>query len=451
MDKKTSDGLRMRASSGRSKIPSRASLSLALFTAMLLSFENMIGLSVWLPALLLGAGIALSVSLPDGNKRILTGMVLAAVGVAAALCAFVPGIAEGAKIVCNRLYDASEAVNNYSYERFPIALESVEALQSERAFRLLLASAGGLLAAATVRSRICAFLTLASCVAVEVYFGVVPETWRNPVLFFALALALMQADGAIGRTRIVVLLAGFLCVCLAVALITPGVDAALEADSERLRDFLAEHLHGGSVSAVLPSDDFNLTRRESQLSDAQAEENGGEAQGYRDYERRLAYREDISNPNPVDYGRIVLLLLLVAALFVVPFLPFYLLDRQKRRARAGRTDFQSPDCALAIRAMFPHIVRCLAALGLPDRNEDYIAFAKDVRELLSSEYGQEYQNAAMLWQEAAYSDHEMTEEQRRTVSELLVKTERAVYARVGAGKRFRLKYVDCLIVSEVVS
>ena len=50
----------------------------------------------------------------------------------------------------------------------------------------------------------------------------------------------------------------------------------------------------------------------------------------------------------------------------------------------------------------------------------------------------------MLWQEAAYSEHSMSSEQREEMRQFLSETERILYDAADRKTRFRLKYLECL-------
>ena len=140
---------------------------------------------------------------------------------------------------------------------------------------------------------------------------------------------------------------------------------------------------------------------------------------------------EISLPHRVDYLRIALLLLAVIVLLLVPFLPFLLINRARRRTEETRASFALADNAAAIRAMFHHLMLWLRRCGLETENRTFAQCGEAV-------------DAAHIWQEAEYSEHEMTAQQREAVRTLLQDTARLLYERAPARQRFRLKYIDCL-------
>ena len=230
-------------------------------------------------------------------------------------------------------------------------------------------------------------------------------------------------------------------VALAVFLLAPRPSAAVEAYSEHLRDEL-----GAAVSSVAqpvspPEAENAPVRQESRQHEEQAAP--GEAGGL-EFEKRTETEKEISLPHRIDYLRIALLLLAVAALLIVPFLPFLLLNRAKRIAGERRAAFGDADNAAAIRAMFAHTMRWLRACGLRTENRPFAQCEEAVRQMTSDEYAARYAEGVAIWQEAAYSDHAMSETQRAVIRALLERTETTLYGKADRRTKLRLKFKDCL-------
>ena len=64
--------------------------------------------------------------------------------------------------------------------------------------------------------------------------------------------------------------------------------------------------------------------------------------------------------------------------------------------------------------------------------------------MISAEYAVRYAQAARIWEEAAYSDHVMDDEQRKAVQTLMEETEKTLYASSDYRTRLRLRYIACL-------
>ena len=135
-------------------------------------------------------------------------------------------------------------------------------------------------------------------------------------------------------------------------------------------------------------------------------------------------------------------------MLVGPFLPFLWLNRQKRRAADARAGFASENPAEAIAAMYRHIARCLVACGIRADSRGFAAHGGQDAPGLTEAFWADYRAGALLWQEAAYSDHPMTGEQREQMAALLHQTERLIYEAADWRRRFRLQYIDCLILAE---
>ena len=406
--------------------------ALTLYAALSLAFASMLGLPPYIPALLVGAAAAAPVALaPARWSRILLLAALAFSLGAAAL----PFARSGAAVIANRLYDASEAVNAYAYDYF-----EVPDTASPHAALAWLTVFGGALCAFAARRRIGALMLFLAAAFVETYFGITPPVWQNLLLFALLALLLAQGrNGA----QSAALLAGIVCVALAVCLLAPRPNAAVEAYSEHLRDELGVAAQSDWRPLPQPEAENEPVHQESRqreelaASDAAGEQN-------RAFERQTETEQELSLPRRVDYVRIALLLLLTAAVLLVPFLPFLLLNRARRCAADRRAAFGDPDNAAAIRAMFAHTMRWLRACGLQTENRPFALCKEAVAQMTSEDYAAQYAQAVAIWQEAAYSAHGMDEEQRAAVRALLDRTEKTLYERADRRTKLRLKYKECL-------
>lgn len=402
---------------------------LALFAALSLVFASILNVPLHAPALLMGVAVlALAALMPPKWSRVLL-LATLAIPLGAVVLSSTRG---GAAALANRLYDASEAVNAYAYERFESAGEARAALP-------WLALLGGALCAFAARRRIGAVALFLGVAFLEGYFGVTPPAWQNLLLFAALALPLVSGGREAGSAA--ALLAGAAAVTLAVCLLVPRPIAAVEAYSEHLRDELGAAAMALTQSAP-PESETNRVRQESrQHAEAAYEDGTGTA---REFERRTENERELSLPHRVDWLRIALLLLAVVALLIVPFLPFLLFSRAQRRAEERRAAFAAADNAAAIRAMFAHTMDWLRAGGLQTENRPFAACKEAVEKLTSASFAAQYAEAASIWQEAAYSRHAMTDAQRKSVRALLDAAAETLYEKADRRTRFRMKYIDCL-------
>lgn len=409
---------------------------LALYAALASVLADVFRAGADAPALLCGAAaLAAFTFVPRRFSRLALAAVLLGAALAAALSV---SVRDGMLLLANRLYAASEAVNAYAYRYYAVA-------ENDAALRAALLTAAMLLGAlcALLYRRRAALCALLLCLAfLEAYFGVTPKPWRGLLLFAVLALLLLREDAVSpGGGALLALLAA---VALGVFLLAPHPNAAVEAYSEHLRDELGVAASSALRPAPPPEAESAPVHQESRqhVSPANADEAGERAA--REFSRQEEQEREISLPHRIDYGKIALLSLAALALLIVPFLPFLLLERAKRRAAARRTAFESADAAAAIRAMFAHMMLLLRACGLQTENRPFAQCGEAVRLFTSDECAARYAEGVAIWQEAAYSGHAMSETQRAAIRALLEKTEAALYAKADWRAKLRLKYKECL-------
>ena len=407
--------------------------SLALYAALLLVLCELFDAPRFFPAYLCGV-LALAVGVLWNRRAAL--LLLAGLG---GLAFLLSPVRCGLLLLINRLYAGSEAVNAYVYDLLPVSVsdEAGAIYAAMTALCLLL----GTVCAAARRPWVALLLFLALC-ALEAIFGVTPALWKNLLLFAALTLQVPK--GAAERKQRVVLIAAAAVILLFVLLLFPRSIAPVERFSEHLRDVIEP---APSASwAALPATEADPQRRkpESRQHEEAAQADEALRQPQQGVQRETELEKELSLPHRVDYLRIALLLLAVVAVLVIPFLPFLLLNHAKQRTETARASFAQTDNAAAIRAMFTHTILWLRRCGLDTENRPYAQCVSAVSALLPGDYVSRYRAAAALWQEAAYSDHEMTREQRECVRAFLCDTAKLLYASANARTRFRIRYIDGL-------
>ena len=400
-----------------------------------------------LPLLVGGGCAALLAGGLQGRRAALAAWVLA--GLLAAGWILAPHVRTGAAVACNALFSASEEANAYVYVSLSVPAEA-DVQTCLAAFGCWLAALAGGIGAGIIRSRSAAaplagaFLVITA----ESYFGVVPEPIVQLALFGALGAAVIRRmTEAPGWRAIAAAAAVAVAVALLVMALWPGVHPRTEAVSERIRDWLSGQQPEGTTAARQEEASLNHLRQETLLTQERAAE-GAQQETVSGYERQQKLQRDISDPSPVDYIRILLLLLLVVVVLVGPFVPFVWLNRKRRRALARREVFDAAEPAEAIAEMFRHIVCCLTTIGVRPDSRGFGQLEGQQGPGLTAEYWLAYHQGLLLWQEAYYSDHPMTEAQRAQIKSLLQKTQQLVYELANRRQRFRLQYIDGLILAE---
>ncbi|MBQ6400585.1 MAG: DUF58 domain-containing protein [Clostridia bacterium] len=349
-----------------------------------------------------------------------------------ALLLLLPAARDGVRILLNRLFDESEAVNAYRYERFPVA-EGRSVLPALVPLALAALSLAGL--ALGCESRVPALLLAAGLMLFQIWFGLSFPAWGNGALLILFALRMLRRPPAGREIRNLLAAAGALF--LAVGLLFPGVDAATEAASEALRDRLSRMAGAVAGEAGEAPEGETEARRVHSRAPAEGTE---EARPERAFRLVTLAEKQISRPHWVDALRIALLLLASAALLVLPFLPFLWLNARRKKALEARRVFDSENISEAVAGIFQQVTAWLEATGHGGGNQPYARWAAD----LSPAYAERFSACEKLFEEAAYSTHEMREEQRQQALRLLEETERTLKAAAGWRERIRLKYRECL-------
>ena len=350
----------------------------------------------------------------------------------------IPEARYGFQALCNRLFKASEARNRYVYEHFAVSSCQRTGL------------AGGLLAGILVcltglvavwDSRPLAMGAMACCIGGQVYLGVPLPGWMNGLLFLASAGWMMRQ--ALTKKNAALLLAMVLAVTGMVTLFWPGVDSRTEAASEKVRDWLSQ------AAEQITSTVYAASERETEVRHVHTQSlmtGDGMALPEREYRLLTVEEEKISMPHWVNYLRICLLLLAVIALVTLPFLPFMVLNARRRRAMKVRRQFQSENGREAVCSIFRHVIALLEAAQSGAGNLPYRDWAEALPDFLPADYRRRFRECAALFEEAAYSEHEISRETREQVMRLLEETRLRVMDHADWKQRMYIRGWKCLTV-----
>ena len=360
----------------------------------------------------------------------------ALMAVSLSLLFFLPSARLSGMALCNQVFSASEKVNAYAYEYFKIPENQSTAM----AWLLVAVFAAGYSGMTfTLRSRALLLLAAIAAALAQAYFGLSLPAWGNFALFSALGLGLILFS--VPKKSALPLASAALLIALLTAVIWPGVDAATETASEAVRDRLALVTWQEQSVTGENSDSAMETRHTNSRSLLTGEETAPQNRAY----RLLTVEEQrISRPRLIDYVKIALLLLLSLAVVVLPFLPFLYGNARRKKAMEARALFQAEDPGEALRALF----RCAAAYlengGFGGGNRPYRQWPENWRDRLPEGYQKQFIACARLFEEAAYSDHPMTEAQREQVRLFFSETERIFFDEADWKEKLRLRYVKCL-------
>ena len=349
---------------------------------------------------------------------------------------FLPPVRSSALALCNRLFAASERANAYAYDYFPTPgnQSAALALVCTAFFVISYFSLAMLL-----RSSIMLLFFAVTSAGLQAYLGLSLSAWGNGLLFFALGLGLVLFSAP--KKNIFPFAALALLVFIITAVFLPGVDAATEVLSEKVRDSLALVTRKEDALARENLDSALETRHVNSRSLLTGEE---KASVNREYRLLTVEEQQISQPHWIDYLRIILLLILSAGVVVLPFLPFLYLNARRKKAQEARRLFQAENAGEAVRAMFRHAVKYLENGGCGGGNQPFCQWVENWNDYLPESYRVQYAACAALFEEAAYSDHPMTEAQREQTRQFLAETERIFFDEADWKEKLRLRYRKCL-------
>ncbi|MBO4378746.1 MAG: DUF58 domain-containing protein [Clostridia bacterium] len=348
----------------------------------------------------------------------------------------IPYARQAMQALCNRIYESSEAVNAYVYEYFAISPDH-PVWPAVLLLAVILTSFIVLIV--VTGSCLMSFSLFACSSAYQIYFGISFPAWLNIMLFLLFALSL--ASHPWKRRGIIAMLAAVVLVSVVITLFWSGTDAGTEMLSEKARDRLSQIT--GTVPGAVPEspEGENETRHVHTESLVL-----GDAPSVAVKEYRLVTKEEeqISMPNRIDYLKTALLFLLVIVLLILPFMPFLWLNARRKKAIEARNLFCSEDRNAAVCAIFQHAVAWLEATRHGAGNLPYREWTQRLSACLPMEYTQRFAACVTIFEEAAYSDHLLTEQQWRQMLEFIDETEKLMKEKADFRQKLSLKYRECL-------
>ena len=280
----------------------------------------------------------------------------------------------------------------YLYEKLPVYAPQAEQAGCLQTAAILL----GLLLAQllTLPSRFSRTFVLAALCGVMAYLGVLPERIWLIALAGCLLLTLLPQDGGLRPWRLLPIAAVFVLLAVGCLLLPETENARLSAWEERARDSLAVQTAAyGELPAQqdvpaeqTPQSEPPTFRQESMQSTPDGD------------------REPLSRP--IRAALVIFLLLLML------FVPSVYLDRLKKKRERNRAGLSDADARACICASFRYVLRWLRLAGLEPENVPFASYSEKIETILGPEIAAQYLQILPLWQEAAYSTHEMTEQQR---------------------------------------
>lgn len=329
-------------------------------------------------------------------------------------------IFDGMHLVMNSLFEASEKTQAYLYDKYEVIRDPGTFIRCMRYGVLWTGmAAGATMSYMTLKiMRWISGLVFILCAGCFAYFGLLPQA--IPAMIMIAALAAVLSDSRLTAV-LPVMIAGMVVFALILA-VAPGENKAVSKVDENLRDKLA-------TSTV--SIEGNQKSAAQQENEKQNEEENG------------------ANGKSLFGGgaksmKVWIVLGLVILFAMILFIPAVIHDRLEKRRKKNRMGIDSKDPKTAIRAMFPYAVKWLKEAGLKTGNVPFADLTEGVRELSSEEYALEYSDMLVKWKLAAYSDHDLGEDERREMKVFLDKTIADVHAKMSFGDKIRVRFVTAL-------
>ena len=308
-------------------------------------------------------------------------------------------IGSGWALIMNQLYDTGEMAQAYIYNRFHVGAMGDAHPYRSMHFAVIWGSclAGLITSMLPARFRrplsmvIAAFSMLAFA-----YYGIIPS-WICIAVLAAAILFLLSRGSIVSSLTVLLAMA---MVFGAIALIDPGENYGISRADENFRDrfaLISSYLESGDASAD------GLDELEQQMQEEEEQQNSDD--GLVNERRNLT--------------ALIIGLLVIAAIATAAALIW---SRIRKRQMANRTGLDSNDPRTAIIAMFPYTVKWLQPAGIETKGKAFETLTPVIKADVSEEYADRYSDMYELWKEAAYSDHEMTEDRRSEMNSFMTDT-----------------------------
>ena len=382
--------------------------AVALF-CMCIGEPALIPFALTCPLVFMAVSVARTLKIREA--RWITPLVLGLILIACAAI-WSDAVSGGLRMLINRFYDAAEEAQAYIYDRPSEGYVSDGAARAAIAW--ISALAGLITAIPPVRfRRAVSALTAIAVMTAFAYYGLIPSAVCIAVMTVLLIAAVSRGN-----------LMSFLPVALAalvlfgaIVLIDPGESYSISRIDENLRDRLAFN------SALLETDTSPFEEEDEEYEDD--EDDWSEYEGYEDEE--------------ADYSTVVMIVsivLVVAALGAAA----YLMHRRISKKRAeNRRGIDSKDNKEAVTAMFPYAVRWLKGYGIVQTEPSVTSMMPEIENSFSGGYAKRFRDMYIIWSEAAYSDHEVSESTRQLMDGFMKDTVKMVDDKCKFKDRLRLK------------
>jgi hypothetical protein len=223
---------------------------------------------------------------------------------------------------------------------------------------------------------------------------------------------------------IIFVAAAFALIC-AISLLLPDSYSVLSAWSESARDTLA-----GTTLA------YSETREETTVMEETSTTDNKE------FYQEEGSVGDLEGDKPLS--RPIKVIFAIIAFALILFIPAIISDTNDKRRKKNRAGIESTDNALSVRAMFLYTMRWFELGGVAAENVPYSGLLGKVQERFSPEVRKEFESVLPIWQEAAYSTHEIDSVKREKMRSFMEQSRSQIWDKLSKKQRILSKYFYAL-------
>ena len=246
------------------------------------------------------------------------------------------------------------------------------------------------------------------------YLGVIPP-WAGTAAVLA-AFLFSAGSGHLNSAWPIILLV--LLVFGGVIMLDPGESYTVSRANENLRDIFAL-----KTAYIMGSEDDGMQIE----TDAQDED-------WEDIDEEYDEEEE-------EYGSLYTTLAIIGAvLLVIGCAVFFVLRKIAKKRKKIREGLDSKDPNTAIGAMFPYSVRWLKCCGISVENQPFSELLPSIRSDISGDYAEKYGQMMKMWKEAVYSDHSLTEDNRKEMSDFMKETINMSRKKSGWKEKLKVRF-----------
>ncbi|MGI5897364.1 MAG: hypothetical protein ACOX6U_10500 [Oscillospiraceae bacterium] len=338
---------------------------------------------------------------------------------------------DGAGTFLNALFTASESRQAYQYEHYVVSGVDSGLVLFFVMVGIITAVLCEIILEIHRKGVIIFFVLLCLVFGVQIYFGVFPHEGWMLLLFSSsiLSVGYLVSDGK-GVLACLMLAVLILLISLCTFAVYPGENQTLTVWSTEIRDYLDAHISPPVSDGI--SSHPNYSQQQGKKEDVEENEEGFEA------------KKESEGFLGAHIGTIAQVESWVVTYLSVIFIAFFLLVSCRFGYRAWkmkrwRDEFNNLNPSRAIRSMFFYLIGELKAVGLQNKNVDYLEYTEQIAKLVSPVCAKDYYDAVLLWQEAEYSEHTMTEAQRMSMCSTVGRITQESYSQGGFQMKLKVK------------